>query len=899
MYQVTVTDANGCTNIATTNVVVNPSPIPNAGSNSPVCLGFPLNLTSNAGGGTYTWTGPNSFNSNVQNPSISAATAVNAGAYTLTVTTLGCSSVGSVTVAVTTPTAVANNAGPFCAGTTMSLTSTAGSTFTWTGPGGFLSSSQNPTQANVAVSATGTYTVLVSIGTCTASATTNVVVNALPTPTAQSNSPLCVGQTINLIGAGGTTYTWSGPGSYNSNASSPAISNASTSNAGNYILTVTDNNGCKNTANVNVVVNPLPVIAVNNPTNCVNTTINLTSNGGATYTWTGPNSYASNAQNPSITSAQLNMAGVYVVTVTDANGCVNTANANVSVLPLPIPNIAANSPICAGGTLNLQGSGGASYAWSGPGYTGPSQNPTINNISAAAGGVYTLLVSSGTCTASITYTVVVNPLPVFNFSNSNVLCNAQSNGTSTVNVTVGTSPYNYQWSNGQNTQAATSLIAGTYTCIVTDGNNCTSMASTQITEPTAFSVTVNSFTTSACANTPINVSAIGAGGTGPYAYNWVSGPSASLYSVNEALAGSYSYTVNATDAYNCPATNFVNLTFFPQPTVTATSATLCAGQSTNLTASGATTYTWQPGNVVGASYPYTGNTSVNVSVIGSMNGCTNSTNANIVVNPNPNASIASTSNKSCAPSCVTFTASSTSSIVSYGWNVNGVGIAGSQNASYCFAEADTYSLGLTVIDQNGCTANAAPINITVYPNPVADFNFAPLKPVVNVDQEVTFTDASHSANITSWNWYFMNTAQYTSVLQNPSFVYTEPGTYAVALVVKSDQGCMDTLVRELIVGEDFGIYVPNAFTPNGDGLNDIFQPKGFGVTKYELWIYDRWGELMFTTKTFEEGWNGSKQKKADVSYPLTIEEGTYTWLINCTSVFGKSHELKGHVTLIK
>jgi gliding motility-associated-like protein len=899
VYTVVVTDANGCTNTANTTVVVNPSPVPNAGSNSPVCLNFPLNLTSNAGGGTYSWTGPGGFSSNVQNPTIAAATLANAGVYTLTVTTLGCSSVGNVTVSVITPTVNASNAGPFCAGTTMTLNSTAASSFTWSGPGGFTSSSQNPTQANSTVGMTGTYTLLVSIGTCTASSTTNVVVNALPTPTVGSNSPLCVGQTINLTGAGGTTYTWSGPGSYASNASNPSITNANTTNSGNYVLTVTNNNGCTNTANVNVVVNPLPVIAVSNPTNCVNTTINLTSNGGVTYTWSGPNTFSSNAQNPSITSAQLNMSGVYVVTVTDANNCVNSASANVSVLPLPIPNIVANSPICAGGTLNLQGSGGANYAWNGPGYTGLAQNPTINNITSAAGGVYTLLVSSGTCTASTTFTVVVNPLPVFNFTSNNVLCNGQSNGTSTVNVTVGTSPFNFQWSNGQNTQTATGLNAGTYSCIVTDANNCSSLATTQITQPTTFNVAINTITTSACANSPINVSANGNGGTTPYTYTWVAGPTASLYSINEAASGNYIYTVNATDANGCVSSNNVSLTFFPQPTVTATSATLCAGQSTNLTASGAYTYTWQPGNVTGSSYQFSGNTSVNVTVIGSMNGCSNSANASIVVNPNPNASISTTANKSCAPSCVTFTANGSSSVVSYGWLVNGLGITGGQNANYCFPESGTYTLGLNVVDNNGCSANAAPVNIEVYPNPIADFNYSPLKPIINIDQEVTFTDASHNANIASWNWYFMNTAQYTSVLQNPSFIYTEPGTYAVALVVKSDQGCMDTLVRELIVGEDFGIYVPNAFTPNGDGLNDVFQPKGFGITKYELNIYDRWGALLFHTDKFEEGWNGAKEKNMDVSYPLIIEEGTYSWIITCTSVYGKSHELTGHVVLIK
>ncbi|HRD39415.1 MAG TPA: PKD domain-containing protein, partial [Bacteroidia bacterium] len=112
------------------------------------------------------------------------------------------------------------------------------------------------------------------------------------------------------------------------------------------------------------------------------------------------------------------------------------------------------------------------------------------------------------------------------------------------------------------------------------------------------------------------------------------------------------------------------------------------------------------------------------------------------------------------------------------------------------------------------------------PKPIADFNHAPIKPIINIDGDVVFTDASHGANIVSWQWYFMNTAQYTSTLQNPTFLYTEAGTYAVALVVKSDKGCIDTIVRPIVVGEDFGLYVPDAFTPNADGLNDIFQPKG-------------------------------------------------------------------------
>jgi len=126
-------------------------------------------------------------------------------------------------------------------------------------------------------------------------------------------------------------------------------------------------------------------------------------------------------------------------------------------------------------------------------------------------------------------------------------------------------------------------------------------------------------------------------------------------------------------------------------------------------------------------------------------------------------------------------------------------------------------------------------------------------------------------------------------------MYTETGTYPVALVVISDKGCSDTLVRPLVVGEDYGIYVPNAFTPNADGLNDIFQPKGFGIVKYEISIFDRWGEKVYQTKVFNEGWDGTYQGRGN----KIIEEGSYTWLINLTNVFGKSYELKGHVILMK
>jgi gliding motility-associated-like protein len=228
--------------------------------------------------------------------------------------------------------------------------------------------------------------------------------------------------------------------------------------------------------------------------------------------------------------------------------------------------------------------------------------------------------------------------------------------------------------------------------------------------------------------------------------------------------------------------------------------------------------------------------------------------------------------------------------------VNGGNGANGTTYENCFNAGGTYTVSADVTDINGCQ-NSTIYLVNAYPVPVADFNFAPIKPIINLD-EVSFTDASYNATIQTWNWYFYSNASNTSNLQNPNFYYPEAGTYPVTLVVKSDHGCMDTITKTIVVGEDYGIYVPNAFTPNADGLNDVFQPKGFGITKYQLQIFDRWGERIFETKNFEQGWDGRFKSKG-LDYEKTCEQGVYTWLINVTNVFGKATELKGHVTLIK
>jgi len=302
-----------------------------------------------------------------------------------------------------------------------------------------------------------------------------------------------------------------------------------------------------------------------------------------------------------------------------------------------------------------------------------------------------------------------------------------------------------------------------------------------------------------------------------------------------------------------------------------------------------------PVNYAGSTYTTTGMNTLFVTVVGTntSTGCSSvPVTATLFVNPLPVPAISESNNKGCVPLCMTFTASNSgAAIQTCSWDFGDGSFASNViNTDRCYTMAGKYKVRATVTDVNGCI-NFVNDSLEGFPIPIADFNFAPIKPIVNVD-EVTFTDASHEANIAKWDWYFMNLPKPHSNLQNPTYNYMEPGTYAVALVVTSDHGCLDTIVKTIVVGEDYGIYVPNVFSPNGDGLNDIFQPKGFCITKYELRIFNRWGEELMFTNDFYHGWDGMYKNKLS-------QEDTYIWKINLTNVFGKSHELTGNVTLIK
>ena len=355
-YTLTVKNANGCSSSNITgSVVVNSLPIASPNSNSPVCSGNTLNLSSSVAS-SYLWAGPNSFSSTAQNPQILNVTTAANGVYTLTVTNAsGCSATATTGVVINqTPIATASSNSPVIVGNSLNLSGGGVGTYSWSGLNSFSSTAQNPTVTNVTLAATGTYTITVTNVGCTATATTAV---SIITASASSNSPVCMGNNLNLTSSGGTNYAWSGSNSFTSTDQNPTITNVTTAANGIYTVIVT-NGGNTVSITTSVTVNAVPTAtASNNIPVCAGNTILLAGGGLGTYLWNDPNSYSSTAQDPSIANATTLASGIYTIIVTNANNYISTVTTSVTVNALPTATANSNSPVCSGNTILLAGGG--------------------------------------------------------------------------------------------------------------------------------------------------------------------------------------------------------------------------------------------------------------------------------------------------------------------------------------------------------------------------------------------------------------------------------------------------------------------------------------------------------------------------------------------------------------
>jgi gliding motility-associated-like protein len=213
-----------------------------------------------------------------------------------------------------------------------------------------------------------------------------------------------------------------------------------------------------------------------------------------------------------------------------------------------------------------------------------------------------------------------------------------------------------------------------------------------------------------------------------------------------------------------------------------------------------------------------------------------------------------------------------------------------KSASFCTDLPGAFEVRYSLTDSNLCKFEVSQ-EIMVFEKPGADFLFSPPAPLAGIDQ-VHFYDNSRSTNVKKFEWYFDGKDSANSFEKNPVHLFQRAGKYPVVLLVENVNGCRDTIIKTIFIEDEFSLYVPDAFTPNGDGLNEVFMPVVMGVTSYRLSIFDRWGQLIFDNKNISVGWNGE--------YKGTLcKTDVYIWKIQLEDVSGKTREFNGRVSLIK
>ena len=625
-YSVTGTFAGGC-NCSSSSVTVVEHELPAVSiSGTPVIcsgIGAPLNVSA---GSSYLWS---------TGETTQSITADHTGLFSVSVTDAnGCTNSASVEVTELVGITISGDT-EICQGETTTLSVEMEGEYVW---------STGAQTSSITVSEAGPYSVTLSLPNgCSASATSNVIVNALPNPTISGITTICQGETTTLTANDGVSYHWS------NNSTNASIT---VGTAGMYTVTATNAQGCSAMASTYLTVNALPIPTISGITTiCQGEITTLTANEGTLYQW------SDNSTNASIT---VNTSGQYTVTVTNAQGCSATASTYVTVNALPVPTISGNTNICQGETSTLTANGGTSYRW--------SNSSTNASITVGTAGIYTVTATNAQgCSAAVSTYVTVNALPNPTISGNTSICQGE---TTTLTANGGTS---YRWNNNSTNASITVSSSGTYRVTATNAQGCSATASTYVTVNPLPNVGIGCSTTFICQGETTTLTANGA-----QSYQWNTGSTSATIEVG--ISGYYTVTgysaqgctrsisiyVTVYPTYNTPITHNICqgevYNFFGQMlteagvyrhtlssvhgcdsviTLTLTNQTpdvtisgdfnLCENESTTLTASGADSYVWSTGETT-PSITVSPTTNTTYSVIGwNQYGCSSTASATVNV----------------------------------------------------------------------------------------------------------------------------------------------------------------------------------------------------------------------------------------------------------------------------
>ena len=721
--------------------------------------------------------------------------------------------------------------------------------------------------------------------------------------------------TVSAIGGTpGYTYSWTP-----SAQTSSVMANVG---ANTYTCTVKDANNCVSSQVVTITQPQALVMAASSFSNisCFggnNGQISTTVQGGTpgyTYNWTP-------AQPNSGVLGGLS-AGGYSLTVTDTRTCSISANFTIlepSALTSNYTSTPAKCGLANGAATVTVGGGTPSYIlnWN----IGAQQGTTATGMGPGTNWTCMITDSKG-CTRTQTVSIGDAPSPVItNVTTTAPTCFGSQNGSIVVTYSLGTPGYTVVWSNPISpatqvtaglSQTATGVGSGTYSMTVTDSYGCSAGSFATVSSPNILLLNTSANQT-ICYGQTAQIFATGSGGTPGYTYTWTpafnntGGPH-----TTPTLSTTTQYNVNMTDANGCTTTpKLITITVTPALTITATSTTVCHNELVALSPTmtlngngGPYTYNWSMGGSASTETVMAVNgtpgapKTFTYSVTASDN-CSPSSTAifTVVVNPLPAVSFTVSPPSGCAPLGVTLTGTSDSPNNTFLWSD---AISGNTNPAYVtLTNPGKYSVSLVVTNPStGCKSILTQTDvITVYPKPKASFIADPPSTSI-LNPTIHFINTSTGGS--TYLWHFGDPAApagtNTDTTFNATHTYNYVAPYNVNLVVTSAHGCTDVAMMPVEITPDFALYIPNTFTPDGNRVNDVFQPAGVGINEdnYRLDIFDRWGEVIFTSNNFKVGWDGSVKGSSKIA-----EQGVYVYKLMVYDLQGNKHPFVGHVTVLR
>ncbi|MFT3911288.1 MAG: gliding motility-associated C-terminal domain-containing protein [Ferruginibacter sp.] len=927
-YTITFTTTPGCSGTVPVNPVVNDGPVPTAtavvvNTSCPGADNGTITITPPATGAPFIYTlNPGNIVQN-NNP---VFTGLAPNTYTITFTTaLGCSGAVAVNPVVNdgpAPTATAVITNTLCPGVsdgTITITPPAtGGPFAYTLNPGNVVQNNNPVFTGLA---TGTYTITFTTSQgCSGSVSPNPIINngAAPTATAVTTNTLCPGVsdgtiTITAPATGGPFVYTLNPGNVVQN-NNPVFTGLAT---GTYTITFTTSQGCSGTVSPNPVINnnPAPTaMAAGTMTACPainNGTVVVTppaSGGPFVYTLNPGNIVQNN--NPVFTGLSPN---TYAVTFTTATGCSGSVLLNPVVLQgaaLAEDAPTITNPPCAfinDGILTIVPSTAGNYTYvlnpGTPGQVTQVNNPTFTGL---APGNYTYsFTNAAGCAYNGNATLTTHAPLSFSVSNTLPLCFGGTNGKIILSASGGLAGYQYALSPFTNYQGGTfnGLSAGNYTFRVKDAAGCTKDTTITLGQPTqliASAITV----AGTCAGNDGQINVTGSNGTPGYTYsidgiNYQTSPN---FIVSGGQAPGIPFaTISVKDTNGCIATApVVNVGLIDNmaPLSAGADVTICIGQHTQFQAQAdpqATIFTWTTSpdptliNTLDDSHiknPTATPLDTTTYVLNAQWGLcsrTDSITVSILHKPIPYAGKDTIVCPDRAIALLHGSATNTSGPVSFEWS-DTTNVLTPHGADTYVTPPATEIFYLTVTDNYGCNfSTSTPVTVVVQ-RPIVAFAGNDTIAVIGQPHQLFATGG------VSYEWSPANDLNLSNV-QAPLATLDHDQLFHVT--VTDIAGCVgsDDVYVQVYPGPAY--HIPNAFSPNGDGLNDIFRVIPAGIARTDWFrIFNRFGELVFDTNQWLKGWDGTfKGKKQPV--------GNYVWILKGVDKNNRIVEMKGTVMLVQ